>query len=327
MKESATTEPVSSLYILKALLAFFVVCCHAPLDLPWISFPGLFTDLFFTITGYFLYSHDWVASRVRIAKSLKKVLPITIILRLLYEVPMYLVHGVPSLSDYRYWIPRVVLGFSFDSTVHLWYLTALVFGLVFFSWYLRRLRGRWISLLFLLILPGVLIDYPFQRLLFSKTETLFIYNFLTRAVPFLAMGYWIRMHEASLLRFRWLNIYFLLMVLSAMEMILWGWITHWVYFPSLLSVFPLRFAFFMLCLGNKKLGRGTWLETIGRDYSGNIYYFHMAVIIAWVSLDASSPQLTLIYDKAGALIVFLISLGVAYGIVKLQDRVGYHLFR
>ena len=51
---AATRASVSSLYVLKALLAFFVVTCHAPILLPWVEIPGLTTELFFTITGYFL---------------------------------------------------------------------------------------------------------------------------------------------------------------------------------------------------------------------------------------------------------------------------------
>ena len=47
---------VHSLYVLKAILAFFVVNCHIPLGLPWLSIPGLRVELFFAITGYFLFA-------------------------------------------------------------------------------------------------------------------------------------------------------------------------------------------------------------------------------------------------------------------------------
>lgn len=75
---------VSSLYVLKALLAFFVVTCHAPILLPWVEIPGLTTELFFAITGYFLYSEDLGKVQSRIWKSIKKVIPIMIFLQLLY---------------------------------------------------------------------------------------------------------------------------------------------------------------------------------------------------------------------------------------------------
>ena len=46
--------------------------------------PGLTTELFFAITGYFLYSEDLGKVQSRIWKSIKKVIPIMIFLQLLY---------------------------------------------------------------------------------------------------------------------------------------------------------------------------------------------------------------------------------------------------
>ena len=59
----------------EALLAFFVVTCHAPILLPWVEIPGLTTELFFAITGYFLYTADLGKVQSRIWKSVKKVIP------------------------------------------------------------------------------------------------------------------------------------------------------------------------------------------------------------------------------------------------------------
>lgn len=67
----------------------------------------------------------------------------------------------------------------------------------------------------------------------------------------------------------------------------------------------------MLIISYKELGQGTWLETIGDKYSGNIYYYHMAVIIGWKALNPHSPLLNQIYDYAGAFVVFFISLLIA----------------
>ena len=49
--EGAKPKSVSSLYVLKALLAFVVVTCHSPLVLPWVYIPGFVVELFFAITG------------------------------------------------------------------------------------------------------------------------------------------------------------------------------------------------------------------------------------------------------------------------------------
>lgn len=60
-KSSVRTSAVGSipsLYVMKALLAISVVALHSPHSLPWIGLPGLMVELFFVVTGYFLYHPD-----------------------------------------------------------------------------------------------------------------------------------------------------------------------------------------------------------------------------------------------------------------------------
>lgn len=282
-------------------------------------------ELFFSITGYFLFSSDLAKVQGRIWSSVKKVFPIILVLQLFYNLITPFSIGWPWES-YWTWIQWIFLGFRTFDSGHLWYLTALILGLLAFGAYLRLTRGRWVPLLFVLILPWVVIG-PYRPLLFGKEESLFVFNFLTRSLPFLAMGYWVRANEQKLLSYRWLNIYLLLLVLSLVEMLLTYCLSGGRGSASLIGMFPLELAAFMLLLSYKELGQGTWLETIGKKYSGNIYYFHMAVIIGWKALNPSYPMLEMIYEKGGAFVVFFISLGIAYLVVKIQDRLGYHLLR
>jgi membrane protein len=323
--QGSKPEEVSSLYVLKALLAFVVVACHAPLLLPWFNLPGITVELFFSITGYFLYTFDLGKVQSRVKKSAKKVIPIIVVLQLFYTL-IYPPKLGPITTSYWRYIQWLFLGFNNFVTGHLWYLTALLLGLISFAGYLKAFQGRYITWLFLLVIPGALIG-PFRPLLFGQPESLFVFNFLTRAVPFLAMGYWIRAHEEYLLAFRWINIYAGLLVLSGAEYLFTAVLSGGVAEASLTALFPLNFAAFMLFLSYKSLGKGTWLETIGKKYSGNIYYFHIAIIVGWKALKGSSPVLASIYEKGGAFVVFFLSLGVAYLIVKLQDRLGYHLLK
>lgn len=116
---------VSSLYVLKALLAFFVVTCHAPILLPWVEIPGLTTELFFAITGYFLYSEDLGKVQSRIWKSIKKVIPIMIFLQLLY-LPL----APPDWRSPIVLFNWVFMGVANFDAVHLWYLTSLLYSLI-----------------------------------------------------------------------------------------------------------------------------------------------------------------------------------------------------
>ena len=322
---AAARASVSSLYVLKALLAFVVVTCHSPLVLPWVHIPGFVVELFFAITGYFLYTADLGKVQLRIWKSVKKIIPIIFILQVFYNLIVPPEFG-PITSSYWLYIQWIFMGFSTFDSGHLWYLTALLLGLLFLGGYLRIMKGRRVPLLFLLILPWIFIG-PYRMLLFDKPESIFVFNFLTRAVPFLAMGYWVRANEENLLKYRWINIFFLVLTLMGIECLVTWCLSGYKYAASAIALFPMPFAAFMLMLSYKSLGQGTWLETIGEKYSGNIYYFHMAVIIGWKALNAHSPLLSEIYEYGGAFIVFFISLGIAWLVVKLQDLIGYHVLK
>ncbi len=132
---AAARASVSSLYVLKALLAFFVVTCHAPILLPWVEIPGLTTELFFAITGYFLYSADLGKVQSRIWKSIKKVIPIMIFLQLLY-LPL----APPDWRSPIVLFNWVFMGVANFDAVHLWYLTSLLYSLITFSLFLRCTR-------------------------------------------------------------------------------------------------------------------------------------------------------------------------------------------
>ena len=296
---------VSSLYVLKALLAFFVVTCHAPILLPWVNIPGLATELFFAITGYFLYSEDLGKIQSRIWKSIKKVIPIMIFLQLLY-IPL----APPDWKSPVVLFNWAFMGIANFDAVHLWYLTSLLYSLITFSLFIRFTKGKYIPVLFLCVL-GWMILGDYRYFIDGKDGSIYLFNFISRALPFLAMGYWIRANESVLLQRKWLNIYIVLWLLSCSENLLVHTLSQGQADGGFVEIFPLRFAFFMLIISYKELGQGTWLETIGEKYSGNIYYYHMAVIIGWKALNPHSPLLNQIYDYAGAFVVFFISLLIA----------------
>ena len=54
--------------------------------LPWVHIPGFVVELFFAITGYFLYTADHGKVQSRIWKSVKKVIPIIVILQVFYAL-------------------------------------------------------------------------------------------------------------------------------------------------------------------------------------------------------------------------------------------------
>lgn len=78
-------------------------------------------------------------------------------------------------------------------------------------------------------------------------------------------------------------------------------------------------AILMLALGNKSFGAGSMVERIGRDLSGNIYYFHGLFIFMLEGVWG--------YEQFGAIYIFVLSLGFAYLVVGLQRRLGIRVLR
>ena len=106
---ASSASSIPSLYVLKALLAFVVVTCHSPLALSWLQIPGGAVELFFSITGYFIYVSDLSKVQVRIWKSIKKVLPIILILQIFYNII-----APPRLGLLRPPIGPIFNGFLWD---------------------------------------------------------------------------------------------------------------------------------------------------------------------------------------------------------------------
>ena len=80
---------ISSLYVEKCSCAFLVVSCHTPMGaLKWLISPIAMAavPIFFLISGYFLYSPSEEKSYERAKKSIKKIVPIFLIVQLFYWV-------------------------------------------------------------------------------------------------------------------------------------------------------------------------------------------------------------------------------------------------
>lgn len=328
----ASSRPaVHSLYVLKAFLAFFVVELHSPMLLPWVKIPGASVEIFFMITGYFLYHADLNKVYTNIKKSIKKVLIVLLILQVFYSFYMRGL-GLIYLEDWSLiktpvpWILWLTQGYSPIASGHLWFLVAMLYSLISFGVFLRLTRGRWIPVLFLLMIGWGLIG-PFRPVFFGEAPSIFEFNFLGRALPTLAIGYYVRQNEATLLKLNWLSIYAVILALGGLEYLACdlymgsGYAASWIHFIGLPT------ALFMCFLSYKDLGKGSILEHIGMRYAGNIYYFHKVVFLLWEYLNPKHPLLVEVYHKAGGLIVFMITLPIAWAIIKIQDRYSWNILR
>lgn len=131
--------------------------------------------------------------------------------------------------------------------------------------------------------------------------------------------------QDKILRYRWglcLVISIGLWILESYFMTRYGLSGLGIYISSLLYV-PATIG---LCLQYKDFGASTWLETIGKNYSGCIYYFHVLVAVVVIKVMYRADLIPL-YEQIGSILVFIASLIVAMTIQKFQNKLGVKLLR
>lgn len=318
---SKATKPyIASLYLLKALCAFGVVCLHAPMGFLSEGLVVLFqftVPIFLMVTGYFLYTEDKEKLLAKLRGSIKKVFIIVVITHLVYTL-LYL-EGLPRLTDYVLWVKWLILGQHYAGG-HLWYLSSLLEALIVF-WVITKLGGnKYIGYGSLLIV--CYLSFGMLRpLIFGSPESMMVCNAVCYGIPFVATGYLCRQHEKMLINFApmlWIVIGFAVLALANKY-----FITDGSAIQILVAAFArlgLIVSLFILALQNKDCGAGSYAESLGKDLSGNIYYWHGAIL----TLSAYLLQGTALEDWI-ALPVFVVTTLLAYLIMKSQKTLGINL--
>lgn len=319
-KENKLIPSVSSLYMLKALCALGVVILHAPL--------GTFTDyarlissiavpIFFMVTGYFLYSADVQQTCNRIKKTIRKVIPLILLLQFFY----FVLNPLPSdiLGNWVSYSLWLLQGYK-PTGGHLWYLTALLQAMIVFGFYIRWTKGDYVWVFILIWFLGFVVE-DYRPLIFGSEQSLLSKNFLLYALPSLATGYLFRKWEQKIVQYNWGRIVGIVIALAYINLFILSDITAfvsiifrpWLYTGMIVSIF-------VCALKYKDWGKGSKMEYIGQYLSSNIYYWHEAFIWWFAGVLVG-------YDQFGAIYISIMSLVFAYIVVKIQDRFGWNVFR
>lgn len=320
--------PVSSLYVAKAFAALLVIIAHIPLGAlkawiyPWTL---IAVPIFFLISGYFLYSPDKSKSAERTWQSLKKTIPIFLGLTLFYWLMVLPNHGntVHSWEQIQHFLIYGQL-----TTVHLWFLMAMIQALFILTLVFRWRLGRYIWIFVPLMLTALLgAKYSFLITGGEERELVYVFNSVCYALPFMVTGYLIKKYESKIPTcFPWALLSFLALALAIAEQPLLLSVgynkSQGPYIGSLLAAVLI----FIWALQHKSFGAGTWAETIGAKYSGNIYYFHIAVATI-ISKALYAAGMGPVYEQLGSALVFAGSIAVAYVIVRIQDKIGIHILK
>ena len=281
--------------------------------------------VFFLISGYFLYSPQAEKSYQRAVKSLRSTVKIFLVVSLFYWAWLLPNNGNLLNSFAKLW-SLLLTGSLFSG--HTWYLMAMIQGLIVLALVFRLDIQRYIWVLTPLCIFGLLgSQYSFLLTDERADYYYYVYTSISYSIPFMSMGYLIAKHESKLQEFRhWGILYALGVALAYGERALLFHAGYDYAAGALFGSFVTAVLIFIWALQHKSFGAGTWAETIGAKYSGNIYYFHIAVATI-ISKALYAAGMGPVYEQLGSALVFVGSIAVAYVIVRLQDKIGVHILK
>lgn len=286
-------KEIQSIYALKAFCAFFVVCLHVLFWGRSIIVPIIYIAVpcFYLISGYFMVDNLGHVEKKHVKKQLVKLLWVTIRLNVVYFFIRLLTDCslLIQLENCEYWIRGILFGDLFSG--HLWFLTAYIEVLVLLLLIFRfketlAVNAKMLILAFCLLVLALLLGR--YSIIFGRAFRFDYYcNVFTSAIPFTIIGAFIRKNEhllsAVLTTRKFLCIISLILILAYSE-----FLAQYI-FPSIksggaLNIFtiPLSVAFFCGCILCKDIKLNNQIVEIGRLYSSDIYFYHMAfVLLFW----------------------------------------------
>lgn len=335
-----STQPksfISSLFCLKTLCAFFVVCIHFSVFAPGL-YPLIRTAVpaFFMISGYFIYSSDRLKAISCCKRSLRKIILITVAANLFYlpvQAGLFLAGGKVTLPQLN---PESILYFILvgdNISAHLWYLTAYIqVLLVVFAVLVLKMENPLRTIIPLGMLAGLLFGtYSFLLPHYHPLYFLLSRNFLTIGIPFFGLGYLIRKYEPLIMqkKFRILGhpaaclLFLILSVAEARALVL---VSRGPLMGDILFfTIPLTVSLFLFCLQRPNLGRGSFVETIGKKYTTDIYIFHTFVGVAYGVMAKRLSTLVPLPEMLSPVFVFLLALLFSILFKRLLSRLRLSL--
>ena len=323
-------QEIRSLYILKAVCAFFIICIHCSfigrnIFLPIIK---IAVPCFFIISGYFLVDNQGSIIISRVKKQCKKLLVLILASNSVYFVLSLLLKelDINHLLQIKS-ILRLVL-YGDVIAVHLWFLNAYAGCLVVILLLRTITKKKEISIKFLPFIGLLLLSAPllgrYSFLLESQFNDIWFRNCFNVAIPFMFLGALIRKHQdIIMIRISGTQLMMAISVtllLSYLEFA-FQYLNSNLNIVGDLNIFtiPLSIGFFLLCIRYRHSGfrKWGWLISIGRSHSTNIYLFHCIFIKIFSSLS-NSPL-----DKESPIIpfsIFLLSLILSQLILKTRGQ-------
>ena len=284
---------ISSLYVLKAICAFLVVVIHFPMKYGYYFYPivRIAVPCFFMISGYFLYNDNREKMISNLKRALSKTLHVTITAYLFYfliEIVNYIIFKGNSLSTSSNTIFYYLLaGPQIGSSSHLWYLIAYLETLIvaFICTKSNTIKILWCLIPIGLTANLLLGKYGFLLPSFDFSSVgipkyIIARNFFTIGIPAFACGLLLRKNIAQINervnnKKAWITAISFL-ILASLEFVVLHIKFELKYMADIsLFTIPLAISLILLCLKYPNFGEQSYIKTIGRKYSTDIYVYHM----------------------------------------------------
>lgn len=318
---------ISSIYLLKAVGAVFVVMVHFHFYRSQV-FEPLYrcgVPIFFILGGYFLFTPDNEILLSRIKRSLLKMIKLIIFFNTIYYfVNSTFVNDWSFEFSNNYKLFRLLI-YGDSISGHLWFLHSYLWTILLL-WFLANCKVKFfvynVLAVLLLILCCFNGSYGFI-LPFDLNVSKFWFPWVLMSYPMFIVGFNIHKYEENILS------YFSSQIVSfgLLICILLCYIEHRLFSmlhlytaDTKLSTLLLVSMLLIFCLTKKEFGKGTWLETLGRDHSANIYFWQFIPSIAVCPIvDILGLQDIIFFIMFGVLVLW------SYGVNFINNKIRSYL--
>ena len=315
---------IESLYVLKAICAFFVISIHVP-TIPNISkilvpIAGIGTPSFLCITGYLLYSDDMARELRKCKEWALKSFWLALVCNIIYALAKLSIFDTEIfINNWRFYVKFFVLGTGMSP--FLWYLTALFQALIILYFIIKYAPKLLACLPFLFIIAFVLRNIEYNTEYASIYPSVIRNTCIITSLPFLATGYLIRKHQDAILK-KITPEYFIPFILFGLI------IEHEIrvefdysvnYF--MLCTYPCIIFLFLLCIKYRDFSIPV-LGYIGKKHSPNIYYFHGLFISAIPVLNLINTNTYLL-----TLGVYMVCLPISFLYNYISEKWKFYIWK
>lgn len=273
---------VEGIDFFRAIMSFLVVTIHVPIE----GQIGVVINLvsrcavpyFFMVSGFF-FNKELVNLRVR---KILRLIVLSSIFYALYDIAVQIITSSFTL-DLQIFSTRMIVKYIFFGenpfAIHLWYLSALLYVTLIFSYIEKK---QYISfLMYLLLCIGLCVGQYSNLLIGKEFESYISRNWIFIGLPFYYLGYYLK-HLDTLI----LKISKKLIVVSIISFIILltveriALVEFNIFNNSALYIFniPLTISFFLLALNIKDLKVIKKIAEFGRKYASDVYIYHVSMI-------------------------------------------------